>query len=176
MTSESFFSNGIAFSEFTELLTLTKEPRFTKMGGKPYLPINYVWPTLNGKPLSFFAQIQFSELNNDLLNGNPIKKGLFYIFYAKKTVWGIDFIDREKVETIFLEDENIEVVETDFPAGLKIKKDDLIVGYFAFRKNNPYIDQMGIKISEFDVKNSNPISLSKILLKAYEWVRGKYRS
>ncbi|RHX83409.1 DUF1963 domain-containing protein [Leptospira stimsonii] len=175
MTSESFNSNGVSFSELKKLLMRTKEPRFSKMGGKPHLPINFIWPTLNGKPLSFLFQIQFSELNSDLLNGYPIKEGLLYIFYAKKTVWGIDFIDREKLKTNFLEDENREVIETDFSAGLKIKKDDLIVGYLSFRKNNPYIDQMGIKISEFDVNNSSPISIPENLLEAYEWIIEKSR-
>ena len=45
----------------------------TKIGGKPDLPKDSKWPTWNGKPLSFLAQIDLAEIK-DLLqmqNVNP---------------------------------------------------------------------------------------------------------
>ena len=61
----------------------------SKIGGKPYLPKDFVWPYYHELPLSFFAQINLEEVNSlDKDNLLP-NSGILYFFYELETQeWG----------------------------------------------------------------------------------------
>ena len=53
----------------------------SKIGGKPYLPKDFVWPYYQELPLSFLAQINLEEVKSlDKDNLLP-DKGMLYFFY-----------------------------------------------------------------------------------------------
>ena len=57
----------------------------SKIGGRPYLPKNFIWPYYQGFPLSFLAQINLEEVNSfdkDKLLPNA---GMLYFFYEPET-------------------------------------------------------------------------------------------
>ena len=61
----------------------------SKIGGKPYLPKDFVWPYYQELPLSFLAQINLEEVKAlDKDNLLP-DKGMLYFFYELETEeWG----------------------------------------------------------------------------------------
>ena len=65
--------------------------RASKVGGKPYLPIDHEYPLdQNGKPMEFLAQINFDEIE-DVLEDYP-KTGLLQFFIAlDEWDWGLNF-------------------------------------------------------------------------------------
>ena len=56
------------------------EKRFSKFGGLPTVPYNFVWPQLNGKSMPFLLQIDFSEINTEGRLRNFPTSGLMYLF------------------------------------------------------------------------------------------------
>ena len=57
----------------------------SKIGGRPYLPEDFIWPYYQGFPLSFLAQINLEEVNSfdkDKLLPNA---GMLYFFYEPET-------------------------------------------------------------------------------------------
>ena len=76
------------FSQLSERLMPTigirtetlKENGVSKFGGLPDVPEDFVWPTFNGRPLSFFAQIYLDELKElGSYSGLP-SSGILYFF------------------------------------------------------------------------------------------------
>lgn len=83
----------------------------SKIGGKPYLPSNFVWPTFHDKeddvtrPLSFFCQLNLShvaELNND--NQLPAKGMLSFFYECESSRWGFDPDDKGAARVFYFED------------------------------------------------------------------------
>ncbi len=64
-------------------------PDASKIGGKPYLPIDFEWPTFYNKedgithPLSFFCQINLSDVKKLDKDGVLPEIGMLY-FYIRK--------------------------------------------------------------------------------------------
>ncbi|MFN2298215.1 MAG: YwqG family protein [Anaerolineales bacterium] len=67
----------------------------SKLGGRPDLPSEIRWPDWNGKPLSFIAQINLSDLPSlECLIVLP-KDGILSFFYsAEQETWGFDPNDK----------------------------------------------------------------------------------
>ncbi len=58
----------------------------SKFGGTPHVPLNFNWPFFEGKPLSFFCQIQLDDLKSfNLFNPLP-KNGILYFFVQTKNI------------------------------------------------------------------------------------------
>ena len=92
--------------EKKEILMIPQEnakvsnPGASKIGGKPYLPSDFVWPTYTDKdegiarPLSFFCQINISDIkpydNDELL---PARGTLYFFYECESMKWGFDAED-----------------------------------------------------------------------------------
>jgi uncharacterized protein YwqG len=74
----------------------------TKLGGLPRLPSSVEWPTWEGDPLAFLAQISLDELPvSSPLEGLP-REGMLYFFYdARQTTWGFSPQDRGSWRVIY---------------------------------------------------------------------------
>ena len=72
----------------------------SKIGGEPYLPADFVWPTYTDsenvtRPLSFFCQIHISDVKKYDKDGLLPERGMLYFFYECESFsWGYDPEDR----------------------------------------------------------------------------------
>ena len=89
--------------EKTEILMIPKEngsvkhPGASKIGGKPYLPADFEWPTFTSadddttRHLSFFCQINLTEVKpydkEELL---PDRGTLYFFYECESSCWGFD--------------------------------------------------------------------------------------
>ena len=96
----------------------------SKIGGKPFVPSDFVWPTFTSMeddetyPLSFFCQLNLSELSKydeeDLLP----KKGLLLFFYeCESFCCGFDPLDKGATKVFYYED-TTNFVSYDVPSDL----------------------------------------------------------
>lgn len=65
----------------TLLLTPTKQPGFSKMGGEPELPADLAWPTRGGVSLAFLAQVDLSDARAADGPDWLLDEGRLYAFY-----------------------------------------------------------------------------------------------
>lgn len=92
--------------EKTEILMMPQEnasvkhPDASKIGGKPYLPADFEWPTFTDsddnvtRPLSFFCQINLAEVKPFDKDGVLPGSGMLYFFYECESMkWGFDAAD-----------------------------------------------------------------------------------
>ena len=91
----------------------------SKIGGKPYLPKDFIWPYYQGLPLSFLAQINLegvSSLDKDKLLPD---KGILYFFYELETQeWGYSPQNKGCAKVFYFEDSsNFELI--DFPKNME---------------------------------------------------------
>ena len=77
-----------------------KHPGASKIGGKPYLPADFTWPTFTDsddnvtRPLSFFCQINLAEVKPFDKEGVLPGRGTLYFFYECESMkWGFDAAD-----------------------------------------------------------------------------------
>ncbi|MBQ8540299.1 MAG: DUF1963 domain-containing protein [Clostridia bacterium] len=91
----------------------TLRPDESKIGGKPFLPADFVWPQFTSKddnvkrPLSFFCQINLSDVAfYDKDNLLP-KDGMLYFFYeCESFCWGFDPDDKGAARVFYYENTN----------------------------------------------------------------------
>lgn len=83
----------------------------SKIGGKPYLPRDFIWPTYKSyddnitRPLSFICQINLSELNEFDKDLILPKKGMLYLFYeCESMTWGFDPNDKGSTRVFYYEE------------------------------------------------------------------------
>ena len=84
----------------------------SKIGGKPYLPKDFVWPYYQELPLSFLAQINLEEVKAlDKDNLLP-DKGMLYFFYELETEeWGFKPENKGCSKVLYFEDtSNFELI------------------------------------------------------------------
>lgn len=81
-----------------------------KIGGKPYLPVDFVWPVFESKddgvlrPLSFFCQIDLAEVKALDKDGLLPEKGLLSFFYeCESFCWGFDPEDKGAARVFYFE-------------------------------------------------------------------------
>lgn len=91
----------------------------TKIGGKPDVPDDFMWPKGNSGYLSFIAQINLEKASNYDLEKVLPSKGFLYFFYdSKQETWGFDPKDVGSWQVIFYEGEVSELKRIDFPKDL----------------------------------------------------------
>ncbi|WP_338841181.1 YwqG family protein [Flavobacterium ginsenosidimutans] len=111
----------------------------TKIGGRPDLPKGINWFTETNTiergtkflffdnrkkeiitiPLSFIAQINFSEVSVYDKEGLLPNTGILYFFYcAEQDAWGFDFKDKNKFKTFYWNGNFEELKRCDFPIDL----------------------------------------------------------
>ena len=90
------------------------KPGQSKIGGKPDLPANIVWPTTRtNKSLSFIGQLNCAELNAHHKENLLPEEGLISFFYcSNQEAWGFDPKDADRFKVIYSESiENLERLE-----------------------------------------------------------------
>jgi uncharacterized protein YwqG len=92
---------------------------FSRMGGRPDLNINQVWPKdENGKSLSFIGQLKAIEVSKFDASGLFPKNGLLSFFYcSEQEAWGFDPKDKQRFRVIYTK-ESETVVKHEFPEDL----------------------------------------------------------
>ena len=85
-------------------------PDGCKIGGKPYLPRNFVWPTFvspddgAARPLSFFCQIDLADIRPyDKENLLPARGILSFFYECQSSRWGFDPNDKGAARVFFFE-------------------------------------------------------------------------
>ncbi len=102
-SKDSKLHAAIKALEKIEIMMIPKEsgniqhPGSSKIGGKPYLPADFVWPTFTStddhttRPLSFFCQINLAEVKPYDKDGVLPGRGTLYFFYeCESSRWGFD--------------------------------------------------------------------------------------
>lgn len=102
--------------EKNEILLMPQEnasvphPGASKIGGKPYLPIDFVWPTYTDpddnvtRHLSFFAQIDLADIKPRDKEGLLQGRGTLYFFYECESMkWGFDAGDRGAARVFYFD-------------------------------------------------------------------------
>jgi len=84
-------------------------PNSSKLGGKPYLPKDFVWPHFcdegDENPLSFLCQINLAEVKQYDRDNLLPQKGLLYFFYDCEAFrWGFDPEDKGSARVFYYED------------------------------------------------------------------------
>ncbi len=94
-------------------------PSQSKLGGKPDVPPNFIWPTRDEKPLSFIAQINLSDVPE--IEGAQLPNSGLLSFFYNNEVWGFDPKDKGGFQVFYFENELSEFKECQPPAA-KIEK------------------------------------------------------
>ena len=114
---DSLKKNEITIS--TEFNNNSEIVNKSKIGGKPYLPKDFIWPYYQGLPLSFLAQINLEEVSS--LDKDKLfpDKGILYFFYELETQeWGYELKNKGCAKVFYYEDtSNFELI--DFPKDMK---------------------------------------------------------
>lgn len=91
--------------------TKSLRPDSSKIGGKPFLPVDFVWPIFTDKadnetrPLSFFCQLNLSELAPFDKEKLLPEKGILSFFYeCESFCWGFDPEDKGAARVFYFED------------------------------------------------------------------------
>ena len=103
----------------TELNNNSEIINKSKIGGKPYLPKDFVWPYYEELPLSFLAQINLEEVNSFDKDKLLPSTGMLYFFYELETEeWGYELKNKGCAKVFYYEDtSNFELI--DFPKDMK---------------------------------------------------------
>jgi len=90
---------------FRDAVSVAKSATVTKsyFGGRPPLSPDYSWPTRNGRPLSFLACIDCSELPRSAeLDWLPDSGLLLFFYDLQDQPWGFDPKDRGGSATVYI--------------------------------------------------------------------------
>lgn len=93
----------------------------SKVGGMPDLPFDFDWPEYDGKPMTFFAQINLKDIAH--LNDTLPNKGwlFFFIYFDEPLKFGChcDFIPkREQYAVLYFNGDKNELEEYYYPSQL----------------------------------------------------------
>lgn len=83
-------------------------PNASKLGGKPYLPVDFDWPCFSDEgeeaPLSFLCQINLTDVKSYDQDGLLPPKGMLYFFYDCEAFrWGFDPEDKGSARVIYFD-------------------------------------------------------------------------
>ena len=99
---DSLKKNEITIS--TEFNNNSEIVNKSKIGGKPYLPKDFIWPYYQGLPLSFLAQINLEEVSSLDKDKLLPDKGILYFFYELETQeWGYSPQDKGCAKVFYFE-------------------------------------------------------------------------
>lgn len=91
----------------------------SKVGGKPDLPVDLLWPVDHDEaPLSFLAQINLAEIDPAIVETALPTNGILYFFYsATQEFWGDSMEGADKFRSFYIGDTH-RLKRTDFPESL----------------------------------------------------------
>jgi uncharacterized protein YwqG len=128
----------------TLLLTPTREPRFSKLGGEPELPPSLDWPAGEKEPRAFLAQADLAEVHAaggpDWLPDN----GRMYAFYDDYRAGFSDY-----VRILFSTDPAGPAMTTPSGVATKLRFPERRADFLALR-SLPSLDWLGIDPRELD--------------------------
>lgn len=85
-------------------------PDASKLGGKPYLPADFAWPTYKSvedgitRPLSFFCQFNLEKVKPYDKDNLLPARGMLYFFYdCASSAWGYDPADEGAARVFYFE-------------------------------------------------------------------------
>lgn len=109
-------------------------PNISKLGGKPYLPKDFIWPRFSDegeeRPLSFLCQIDLADVKKSDRDGLLPKKGMLYFFYDCEAFrWGFDPEDKGCARVFYYENTD-DFVPFEWPVGVE---EDYVVPEMAVR-------------------------------------------
>ena len=136
----------------------------SKIGGKPYLQKDFIWPYYQELPLSFLAQINLEEVNSLDKDRLLPSKGMLYFFYELETEeWGYHPESKGCAKVFYYEDiSNFSLI--DFPKDIK---DYCKVPEFkvAFKSNIslPSYENFYLFLKEHDTFKEQDISFSDFI-------------
>ena len=148
----------------------------SKIGGKPYLPKDFIWPYYQGLPLSFLAQISLEEVS--LLDKDKLlpSTGMLYFFYELETQeWGYSPQNKGCAKVFYFEDSsNFELI--DFPKNME---DDYKIPEFKINfKSNislpSYEDFFNLVEDKEELKDITENEFYDIYHSAYDELSKKY--
>ena len=136
----------------------------SKIGGKPYLPKDFIWPYYQGLPLSFLAQISLEEVS--LLDKDKLlpSTGMLYFFYELETEeWGYHPESKGCAKVFYYEDiSNFSLI--DFPENME---DDYKIPEFkvTFKSNIslPSYENFYLLLKEDDAFKKHDISFNDFI-------------
>ena len=159
---DSLKKNEITIS--TEFNNNSEIVNKSKIGGKPYLPKDFIWPYYQGLPLSFLAQINLEEVKSlDKDNLLP-STGMLYFFYELETEeWGYKPQSKGCAKVFYYEDiSNFSLI--DFPENME---DDYKIPEFKvnFKSNIslPSYEDFYLFLKEHDTFKEQDISFSDFI-------------
>ena len=91
----------------------------SKIGGKPYLPKDFVWPYYQELPLSFLAQINLEEVNSLDKDRLLPSKGMLYFFYELETEEGGYHPESKGCAKVFYFEDTSNFELIDFPKDME---------------------------------------------------------
>ena len=129
----------------------------SKLGGKPDLPIDFVWSSNRGRPLDFLLQLDLSEVSKFDKSGLLPNEGLLSFFYdLEDQPWGFDPEDLDGYKIVYSPNKdtlkkwnnpNLDVVMKEFELILKTGETVPYVGSLFYEKLS---NEAGITDEEFD--------------------------
>ena len=104
---------------FTEFNNNSEIIDKSKIGGKPYLPKDFIWPYYQRLPLSFLAQINLEEVSSLDKDKLLPDKGILYFFYELETQeWGYNPQSKGCAKVFYFENNsNFDLI--DFPEDME---------------------------------------------------------
>ena len=136
----------------------------SKIGGKPYLPKDFVWPYYQELPLSFLAQINLEEVNSFDKDKLLPSTGMLYFFYELETEeWGYHPESKGCAKVFYYEDiSNFSLI--DFPENME---DDYKIPEFkvTFKSNIslPSYENFYLLLKEDDAFKKHDISFNDFI-------------
>jgi uncharacterized protein YwqG len=86
----------------------TATPGDSKLGGRPDLPMDALWPKRLGYPLAFLGQVRLSQMPVEVLqHWSLAQRGRLWFWYDTATEpWGFDPADKGAFQVTFVADES----------------------------------------------------------------------
>lgn len=123
----------------------------SKIGGKPWLPVDFVWPVFTNKdeektrPLSFLCQINLSDVKKYDREGRLPDRGMLYFFYECEAFrWGFDPEDKGCARVFYFEN-TADFLPMELPEGIseEYTVPEMAVRFMA-RKSYPRYEELEI--------------------------------
>jgi len=129
----------------------------TRVGGRPDLADDVVWPSWNGKPLVFLAQINLGDLAKFPFASVLPREGWLVFFYeAEQSTWGYDPKDKGSWAVIFMPDAKARLERRGLPSDIlqngfynlcKVQTHEIVT---AMPWESPAIDRLQLSADERD--------------------------
>ena len=89
----------------------------TRIGGRPDLADNVIWPVWKGKPLAFLAQVNLGDLVRfPFVNVSSQEGWLLFFYDAEQSTWGFDPQDKGSWAVIFMPNDKAQIERRGIPS------------------------------------------------------------